>query len=129
MWKKYFKIIGIKPGVIIYPRPFGRIDFRSDNLDINLLKNLVEDDRNLPYLVITEAGIDHFYDDETDDDNKGDIKGNDETIKEYTAKELISLIKKSETIADAFMYLNRGHNFASVEKAYAKRFYELNQGS
>ena len=129
MWKKYFKIIGIKPGVIIYPRPFGRIDFSSDNLDINLLKRLVEDDRNLPYLVMTDEGIDHFYDDTPDDDNKNDIKGNEEPGKEYTAKELVSLIKKSKTTEEAYLYLNRGHNFVSVEKAYAKRFKELNQGS
>lgn len=129
MWKKYFKIKGIKPGIIIYPRPFGQIDFRNDNLDINLLKNLVEDDRNLPYLVMTDEGIDHFYDDESDDDNKDDIKGNDETVKEYTAKELVNLIKRSETISEARIYLNRGPNFVSVEKAYAKKYEELNLGS
>jgi hypothetical protein len=140
MWKHFFKIVNIKPGVIIYPRPFGRIDFRSDNLDINLLKNLVEDDRNLPYLVMTDAGIDHFYDDEPDEDTP-DIEGNDpstssgsekvqsEALEDYTAKELIKLIKKSEDIIQVRKYSLYTEKFSSVKKAYNKRIEELNLGS
>lgn len=129
MWKKYFKIKGIKPGVIIYPRPFGRIDFRSDNLDINLLKNLVEDDRNLPYLEITKEGIDYFYDDEPDDDNTADIKGNEEQIVIYTAKELVKLMKGVQTASEAVELLKKGGEFTSVQKAYNKRIEQIYQGS
>ena len=127
MWKKYFKIIGIKPGVIIYPRPFGRIDFSQDTIDINLLKELVEDDRNLPYLVMTDEGIDHFYDDEPDDDNKADIKGNESPL--FNAKELVKLIKESADEEKIRYYYGLGKQFSSVEKAYNKKITELYQGS
>ena len=134
MWKKYFKIKGIKPGVIIYPRPFGRIDFRSNNLDINLLRDLVEDDRNLPYLELTEAGVDYFYDDTPDDDNKTDIPGNDPSISSeseevFTAKELVKLIKESTDQNELSKYYNLGIEYSSVKKAYNKRIEQIYQGS
>jgi hypothetical protein len=58
MWKKYFNIKGIKPGEVQYPAPFGRVDFRNENLDPNLLLKICE--KKLPYIELSEEGKKHF---------------------------------------------------------------------
>lgn len=58
MWRKYFKLIKIVPGVVI-TRLFGRIDFRNDNLKISDLLQLYEND--FPYLELTDEGRRFFY--------------------------------------------------------------------
>jgi len=57
MWRRYFKFTAV-PGVIINPK-YGRIDFRRDNLSIDMLQDLYEND--FPYLRITEAGKAELY--------------------------------------------------------------------
>ena len=57
MWRRYFKL-KLVPGVVITQK-FGRIDFRMDNLPVDMLKELYEDD--FPYLDLTEYGRHMFY--------------------------------------------------------------------
>lgn len=58
MWKKYFKVVNIVPGpVIIYD--FGTVDFSSDNLSVELCKQLYENDCR--YLQITDEGKKALY--------------------------------------------------------------------
>lgn len=57
MWRRYFKFTAV-PGVIINPK-YGRIDFRRDDLSIDMLQDLYEND--FPYLRITEAGKAELY--------------------------------------------------------------------
>lgn len=125
MWKKYFILKKVKPGELNFPRPFGRIDFRSDNLDINMLKKIVEDDRNFPYLEMTQEGLDHFYDD--DNESTPDLKGNEEPL--FNAKELVKLIKESTDQDKLSKYYNLGIEYSSVKKAYNKRIEQIYQGS
>ena len=58
MWREYFNLVGIVPGKVILPGN-REIDFRNDNLDIQLLLNLFEKD--FPYLQLTEKGKQTFY--------------------------------------------------------------------
>lgn len=58
MWKEYFKVIRIVPGEVIVPI-HGKIDFRSDNISIDICKELFEND--FPYLEITAKGMDYLY--------------------------------------------------------------------
>jgi hypothetical protein len=58
MWRKYFKVIKIVPGVVIVPG-HGRIDFSKDNISVEVCKNLFESD--FPYLAITAEGRDFLY--------------------------------------------------------------------
>jgi hypothetical protein len=53
MWRKYFKLIKLVPGVVV-TRQLGKIDFRSDNLKVSDLQRLYEDD--FPYLELTSEG-------------------------------------------------------------------------
>jgi hypothetical protein len=57
MWRKYFRF-KLVPGVMIHHR-FGRIDFRSDNLDIEILKQIVEGGSY--YLELTREGHKELY--------------------------------------------------------------------
>ncbi len=58
MWRKYFKVVRVVPGRVITHR-FGPIDLSSNNLSIDMLKQLYEDD--FPYLEITPLGLQQFY--------------------------------------------------------------------
>jgi len=115
MWRKYFNIKGIKPGPVVYPAPFNKIDFRSENLNPDTLFAIYE--AGHPYLVLTDEGFEHYY---------GDKK---EPVQEqkavFTAKELIDLIKKSTTKDQAFDYYKLGIQFKSVQKAYESKVLEF----
>jgi len=58
MWRDYFKLIRIKPGRVI-TFLCGEVDFRKDNLSLEVLKKLWESD--FPYLQITEFGKKELY--------------------------------------------------------------------
>jgi hypothetical protein len=58
MWQKYFKVVGIVPGPVIFPK-HGRIDFANPNLDLQLVKELFEN--NCIYLQPTPLGLTEFY--------------------------------------------------------------------
>ena len=58
MWREYFKLIRLKPGRVI-THLCGEIDFRKDNLPLDVLKKLYEND--FPYLEITEKGRKELY--------------------------------------------------------------------
>ncbi len=57
MWRKYFKL-KLVPGVVITQK-FGKIDFRNDNISVDMLKELYESD--FPYLDLTDQGRALFY--------------------------------------------------------------------
>jgi hypothetical protein len=59
MWRRYFRF-KLVPGVMIHHR-FG-IDFRSDNLDIEMLKQIVEGGSY--YLELTSEGQKELYGEE-----------------------------------------------------------------
>jgi hypothetical protein len=52
MWRKYFRF-KLVPGVMIHYH-FGKIDFRSENLDIEMLKQIVQEGSY--YLELTPEG-------------------------------------------------------------------------
>jgi hypothetical protein len=58
MWKKYFKVVKIVPGIVIV-HGYGKLDFSSDNISPQVCFELFEKD--FIYLEITPAGRDHFY--------------------------------------------------------------------
>jgi len=117
MWKQYFKLTGIKDGEVIFPVPFGKVDFREDNIDLNKLRLIFEADH--PYLKMTDAGMDHFYGDKAP-------KENDNV---FSAKDLVASIKKATNEDQARYYLGLGKNLSSVQKAFDKRIKELHPGS
>ena len=57
MWRKYFRF-KLVPGLMIHPR-FGRIDFRRDDLDIDMLKQIVVG--GAYYLELTPDGQKKLY--------------------------------------------------------------------
>ncbi len=57
MWRRYFKL-KLVPGVVITQK-FGRIDFKNEKIDIEILRELYEDD--FPYLELTEYGKHRLY--------------------------------------------------------------------
>jgi hypothetical protein len=57
MWRKYFRF-KLVPGVMIHHR-FGKIDFRCENLDMDMLKQIVEEGSY--YLELTPEGQKEFY--------------------------------------------------------------------
>jgi hypothetical protein len=57
MWRRYFRFQMV-PGVMIHPR-FGRIDFRRDDLDEGMLRQIVE--QGCYYLELTPEGQKEFY--------------------------------------------------------------------
>ena len=57
MWRRLF-IFKAVPGIIINPR-YGRIDFRRDDLPVDMLQDLYEND--FPYLELTPAGKQELY--------------------------------------------------------------------
>jgi len=58
MWTQYFKLIKICPGVVIVP-PHGSIDFRQEDIPLELCKKLFEN--GFPYLELTELGKTELY--------------------------------------------------------------------
>jgi hypothetical protein len=58
MWRKYFKLVKLVPGKVVVPM-FGIIDFRRDDLSVDLCKPLFEND--FEYLEITPFGEAEFY--------------------------------------------------------------------
>lgn len=58
MWKKYFKLVKVKPGKIV-TQQFGVLDFSTNNLNVDHLKILFEND--FRYLEITEEGKKVLY--------------------------------------------------------------------
>lgn len=61
MWRRFFKL-KLVPGVVIHQK-FGRIDFRKENLPVDMLLQLYESD--FPYLELTDLGRSRFYGVET----------------------------------------------------------------
>ncbi len=57
MWRKYFRF-RLVPGVMIHPR-FGKIDFRRDDLDVEMLRQIVEGGSY--YLELTPDGQKELY--------------------------------------------------------------------
>ena len=58
MWRKSFKLVKLVPGKVIVPK-HGVIDFRRDDLSVDLCKTLFEDD--FEYLEITPFGEAEIY--------------------------------------------------------------------
>jgi hypothetical protein len=58
MWRKYFRLVRLVPGKVVVPK-FGIIDFRHDDLSVDLCKTLFEKD--FEYLDITPLGEAEFY--------------------------------------------------------------------
>jgi hypothetical protein len=58
MWRKYFRLVKLIPGKVVVPK-FGIIDFRRDDLSVDLCKALFEKD--FEYLEITPLGEAEFY--------------------------------------------------------------------
>ena len=117
MWRKYFKIKGIRPGVVVYPRPFNEIDFREDNLDPNLLYQIFE--AGHPYIKMTDEGFEHFCGDEMVKDD------NDKNKSLFKAKDIVQAIDESKTEDQARYYLGLGKDFKSVQKAFDKKIEEF----
>jgi hypothetical protein len=57
MWRRFFRFRMV-PGVMIHPR-FGKIDFRRDDLDVEMLRQIVE--AGSYYLELTPEGQREFY--------------------------------------------------------------------
>ena len=57
MWREYFKLKNIIPGRVHFAR-FGIIDFRRDDLDLQVLRSLVSE--GSPYLELTPEGEEFF---------------------------------------------------------------------
>ena len=58
MWQKYFKVINIVPGPVIFPK-YGRIDFANPSLSLDLITELYEND--CQFLKITPLGLKEIY--------------------------------------------------------------------
>lgn len=140
MWRQYFNIIGIKPGVVVYPRPFGEVDFRSDNLDLDKLRRVFEADH--PYIKMTPAGMDHFYGNQVQelrheheaylesakaDNNKPAYTNENGHL--LKAKDLVAVIQKAQTEEEARYFYGLGKKYTSVQKAYDKKLQELTANS
>lgn len=57
MWRKYFKLKNIIPGRVHFAR-FGMIDFRQEDLPIDILKRIY--DEGSTYLELTDEGREFF---------------------------------------------------------------------
>lgn len=130
MWRQYFNIKGIKPGVIVYPRPFNEVDFRDDDLDPEKLLKIYE--AGHPYLEITDAGINHFYPDKMQKALGNTMESIQEVTKNtessyFTAKDLVAKIQEADNEADARYYYGLGKKYSTVQKAFDKKLEEFNQ--
>lgn len=103
MWKKFFKLKGIRPGEVIFPR-FGKIDFSREDLDPDLLLKIWEE-TDCRYLEMTEEGERHFY-------------GLHQKPAKPTAKELCEAIENAETLEEAEEHYNQGSQYKTVQDAY-----------
>lgn len=110
MWKKFFKLKGIRPGEVIFPR-FGKVDFSRDDLDPQFLLKLWENDCR--YLELTEEGERHFFGLHQDQERQGTALS-----QQPTAKELCEAIEKAETLEEAEKYYNQGSHYKTVQEAY-----------
>lgn len=114
MWKKYFKLKGIRPGEVIFPR-VGKVDFSRDDLDPQFLLQLWENDCR--YLELTEEGERHFFGLHQDDVETKHASSQSQPAKP-TAKELCEAIEKAETLEEAKKYYNQGRYYKTVQEAY-----------
>lgn len=119
MWRKYFKIKGIKPGVVHYPRPFNLVDFRRNDLKPEMLKEMYE--ANLPYIEITDEGIDHFYGQSQPAETE---EAPDQTL--FKAKDIVQAIEEAQDEEQARYFYGLGKEYKSVQKAFDKKLEELN---
>jgi len=128
MWKKYFKLKGIRPGEVIFPR-VGKVDFSRDDLDPQFLLNLWENDCR--YLELTEEGERHFFGLHQKKNepvetrhalSQSQQKHQDEITNspgpELSAKELVSAIENAETLEEAKEYYDQGSHYKTVQDAY-----------
>ncbi len=58
MWRKYFKLVKLVPGKVVVPK-FGVVDFRRDNLSVDLCKTLFENDFDKAKENIARLGNDY----------------------------------------------------------------------
>jgi hypothetical protein len=113
MWKKFFKLKGIQPGEVIFPR-VGKVDFSRDDLDPQFLLKLWENDCR--YLELTKEGERHFFGlHQNDVETHGRASQRDS---KPTAKELCEAIKNAETLEEAKEYYNQGSQYKTVQEAY-----------
>ena len=117
MWRKYFKIKGIRPGKVVFPG-FGTIDFTNNNIDVDLLRRIFEAD--MPYLEMTLEGMDYFYGTQEEEAQPDTV---DETL--FKAKDLVKSINESTTEDQARYYFGLGKSYKSVQKAFDKKINDL----
>lgn len=134
MWRKYFKLKGIRPGEVIFPR-VGKVDFSRDDLDPQLLLKLWENDCR--YLELTEEGEKYFFGLHQEKNEPVKTK-HASSQKEYqdeitnspgpelSAKELVSAIENAKTLKEAKEYYDQGSQYKTVQDAY-NQFVETNQ--
>ena len=70
-WTNYFKLIKLVPGIVVVPG-HGKIDFRSENLSVELCKKLYNS--GFAYLELTAEGKEKLY-------GTNENKPGDKTIK------------------------------------------------
>lgn len=58
-WIELFTLRGIGRQEVVWAKTGEKIDFRLDELDLQMLKRLYESD--FPHLDLTEAGFEYFY--------------------------------------------------------------------
>ncbi|HAN19631.1 MAG: hypothetical protein A2X13_14675 [Bacteroidetes bacterium GWC2_33_15] len=126
MWRKYFTIKGIKPGPVVFPAPFNKVDLRRNDLDPDMLRRMYEAD--LPYIKMTEEGLEHFYSDKVlelryknDDELFNAANNAEETESLFTAKDLVAKIKDAETEEQARYFYGLGKQYKSVKQAFNKK--------
>jgi hypothetical protein len=130
MWKKLFKLKGIRPGEVIFPR-FGKIDFRREDLDPDLLLKIWEDDHR--YLEMTEEGEKHFFGLHENVQPRLIASQQDNPSQQelsLSAKDLVKKIKNAESLDEAEYYYNQGIQYKTVQDAYydvKTRFIESQQ--
>lgn len=58
-WKKYFRVIKIVPGKVIFAKTGQTIDLSKENHELSKIKDLYEND--FPYLELTRFGANEIY--------------------------------------------------------------------
>jgi len=58
-WKKYFKVIKVEPGIVIWAKANRKIDLKNESFSPEDMLKLYEED--FPYLELTEAGKNKFF--------------------------------------------------------------------
>lgn len=131
-WKKYFKVVGVKPGRIIITGVCD-IDLASDDLNPKfLLKLIVEHD--FENLVLTSAGFDKFYPkapkvsaNKTKVDKKPTFVRETKTISKTdlakkTVDDLVILVRNSKSEDEAKMYHSLKPKSRKIRLAYFNKF-------